>query len=158
MRTENWCGNEIRFVEIKGEWYAILKDVCDALDLQVGKVSQRLDPDMLERVEVGVEVPSKHVHSQKFWMLAVNELGIYEALFASRRLEARKFRRWSAGVMQKLRNKVGLQGYEALKLTDPTYQEQIDGILDSLYWDDEKKCIMQSVTVTGGDAEQVPFK
>lgn len=68
---------------MKGEWYAILKDVCDVLDLQVGKVSQRLDPDMLERVEVEVEVPSKHDHSQKFWMLAVNELGIYEALFAS---------------------------------------------------------------------------
>lgn len=31
-------------------------------------------------------------------MLAVNEIGIYEALFASRRLEARKFRIWTASV------------------------------------------------------------
>lgn len=28
----------------------------------------------------------------------------------------------------------------------------------SLYWDDERECIMQSVTVQGGDVEQIPFE
>lgn len=157
MRTESWCGYDIRFVEVNGEWMAILKDICDALNLQVGKVSQRLDPDMLEKVEVGVEVPSKHVDSQSFWMLAVNEIGIYEALFASRRLEARKFRRWSANVMKKLRSSVGLEQYEVMKMTDPDIQGQIDWFLDSLYWDEEKRMVMQSVTVQGGDVDQIPF-
>ena len=158
MRTEKWCGHEIRFVEQNGEWYAILKDICDALDLVTAKVAQRLDPDMLIRVPVEVDVPSKHVDSQTFWMLAVNEIGIYESLFSSRRLEARKFRRWSAGIMQKLRKKVGLEGYEAMRMTDPDIQEDIDHILDTLYWDEEKKCAMQCITVRGGDAEQVPFE
>ena len=158
MRTENWCGYDIRFVEVNGEWYAILKDICDALGLQVGKVSQRLEPDMLERVKIDVEVPSKHVDSQGFWMVAVNEIGIYEALFASRRLEARKFRRWSAGVMAKLRNQVGLQQYEVMRMTEPEIQAEIDCILDTLFWDEEKKMLMQSVTVAGGDVEQVPFE
>ena len=158
MRTEKWCGHEIRFVEQNGEWYAILKDICDALDLVTAKVAQRLDPGMLIRVPVEVDVPSKHVDSQTFWMLAVNEIGIYESLFSSRRLEARKFRRWSAEIMQKLRKKVGLEGYEAMRMTDPDIQEDIDHILDTLYWDEEKKCVMQSITVQGGDAEQVPFE
>ena len=158
MRTENWCGYNIRFVEVNGEWYAILKDICDALGLQVGKVSQRLEPDMLERVKIDVEVPSKHVDSQGFWMLAVNEIGIYEALFASKKLEARKFRRWSAGVMAKLRNQVGLQQYEVMRMTEPEIQAEIDCILDTLFWDEEKKMLMQSVTVAGGDVEQVPFE
>lgn len=158
MKTEFWCGYKIRFIEQNGEWWAILKDICDALDLQVAKVAQRLDPDMLIRVPVDVEVPSKHVDSQTFWMLAVNEIGIYEALFASRRLEARKFRRWSASVMQRLRKTVGLEGYEALHMTDPEIQDDIDHILDTLYWDEEKKCVMRSVTVQGGDVEQVPFE
>ena len=158
MRTENWCGYDIRFVEINGEWYAILKDICDALGLKTAKVAQRLDPSMLERVAMKVEVPSKHVDSQIFHMLAVNEIGIYEALFASRRLEARKFRRWSASVMQKLRRNVGLEQYEVMRMTEPDVQEQIDWILDSLYWDEEKKCVMQSVTVAGGDVEQIPFE
>lgn len=158
MRVENWCGYDIRFIEINGEWWAILKDVCDALRLQVGKVSQRLDPDMMIRVPVEVEVPSKHVDSQTFWMLAINEIGIYEALFASRRLEARKFRRWSASVMQKLRSQVGLEQYEVMRMTEPEIQEDIDHILDSIFWDDEKKMLMQSVTVAGGDVEQIPFE
>ena len=158
MRTENWCGYDIRFVEVNGEWYAILKDICDALGLQVGKVSQRLEADMLERVKIDVEVPSKHVDSQGFWMLAVNEIGIYEALFASKKLEARKFRRWSAGVMAKLRNQVGLQQYEVMRMTEPEIQAEIDCILDTLFWDEEKKMLMQSVTVAGGDVEQVPFE
>ena len=158
MRTENWCGYDIRFVEINGEWYAILKDICDALGLKTAKVAQRLDPSMLERVAMKVEVPSKHVDSQIFHMLAVNEIGIYEALFASRRLEARKFRRWSASVMQKLRRNVGLEQYEIMRMTEPDIQEQIDWVLDSIYWDEEKKCVMRSVTVAGGDVEQIPFE
>ena len=158
IRTESWCGYDIRFVEINGEWWAILKDICDALKLQVGKVSQRLEPDMMARVPMEVEVPSKHVDSQTFWMLAINEEGIYEALYASRRLEARKFRRWSASVMKKLRSKVGLQQYEVMKMTDPEIQDSIDNILDTLFWDEETGRLMQSVTVQGGDVEQIPFE
>ena len=161
MRTESWCGHDIRFIEIYGEWWAILKDICDALDLRTDKVADRLDPNMLERVRVEVcDHPSKVVRSRARKtqdMLAVNEIGIYEALFASRKLEARKFRRWSATVMQKLRSKVGLEQYEVMKMTDPEIQDDIDFILDTLYWDDEKKCVMQSVTVQGGDVEQVVF-
>lgn len=158
MRTESWCGHDIRFVEREGEWWAILKDICDALDLQVGKVSQRLDPDMQMRVPVEVEVPSKNVDSQTYWMLAVNEIGIYEALFASRKLEARKFRRWSASVMQKLRRRVGLEGYEAMRLTEPDIQSEIDLILDTVFWNEEKKMLMESVTIQGGDVDIIPFE
>ena len=158
MRTETWCNNEIRFVEVDGEWWAILKDICDALKLQVGKVSQRLDPDMLQRVEVKVEVPSKHVDSQTFWMLAVNEIGIYEALYSSRKLEARKFRRWSAEVMKKLRTNVGLEGYEVMKMTNKEVQDKIDDILDTIFYDPDTGVLMQSVTTLGGDVDQVAFE
>lgn len=161
MRVENWNGYDIRFVEHKGEWWAVLKDICDALKLRTDKVADRLDPDMLERVRIETcDHPSKEVRSRARKtqdMLVVNEIGIYEALFASRRLEARKFRRWSASVMQRLRGYVGLQGYEALRLTEEDIQDQIDDILDCLFWDEERKELMISVTVQGGDVEQVPF-
>ena len=91
-------------------------------------------------------------------MLAINEIGIYEALFASRRLEARKFRMWAATVLQKLRMRVGLEGYEVMKMTDPEIQEDIDHILDNLFYDEETGMLMESVTVQGGDAEQIPFE
>ena len=175
-RTEYWQGYPIRFVEIKeGNWWAILKDVCDALGLRSAKVAERLDPDMLERVEVLGEsirptayekdsndisyVPSKD-HSnitRTFRMLAVNQQGIYQALFASRKLEARKFQMWTFDVLDKLRRSVGLQEYEIMRMTEPDIQEEINWILDSLYWDEERGCIMQSVTVQGGDTDQIPF-
>ena len=183
MRIENWCGYDIRFVEIDGEWWAILKDICDALNLKTFKIAQRLEPGMLERVKVDTsDIPSRNIRyehrpvksidknmigkdigrrpgdNKTRWMLAVNELGIYEALFASRRLEARKFRTWAGTVMQKLRSTVGLQQYEVMRMTEPEIQNDIDHILDTLYWDEEKKCVMQSITVQGGDVEQVPFR
>lgn len=178
MRIENWYGHDIRFVEINGEWYAILKDICNALKLRTKDVSQRISPDMLERVNVAskVDIPSKYNSSdditkdedgltdvvfntfdKSYWMLAVNEAGIYQALFASRKLEARKFQLWTFDILKKLRKNVGLQGYEVMRMTEPDIQEQIDWILDSLYWDEERGCLMESYTVAGGDVEQRPF-
>ncbi len=199
IKIENWCGYDIRFIEINGEWWAILKDICDALKLRTAKIAERLSPEMLERVKVDasetkmanstslkrtlntsdlVSNDLKYEHApvtninkamlaneerrkpgdwKTHWMLAIDELGIYETLFASRRLEARKFRMWAGTVMQKLRARVGLQGYEVMRMTDKDIQDEIDDILDTLFWDEEKKCVMQSVTVQGGDVEQVPF-
>ena len=79
MKIENWCGHDIRFVEQNGEWYAILKDICDALGLRTDKVANRLDPDMIIRIKVEVsDNPSKGVRSRgenkTRWMLAVNEI------------------------------------------------------------------------------------
>lgn len=129
MKIENWCGYNIRFIEQDGEWWAILKDICDALKLRTDKVSSRLDPDMMLRVKVDVsDHPSKGVRlkgeNKTRHMLVVNEIGIYEALYASRRLEARKFRRWSAEVMKKLCSNVGLEGYQVMRMTEPDIQEK----------------------------------
>jgi prophage antirepressor-like protein len=182
MRIENWYGHDIRFVEINGEWYAILKDICDALKLRSKDVSQRIDPNMLERVLVhtsedgindlryehkpidkidrgmiGKDISRKQGENKTRWMLAVNEAGIYQALFASRKLEARKFQLWTFDILKKLRKNVGLQGYEVMRMTEPDIQEQIDWILDSLYWDEERGCLMESYIVAGGDVEQRPF-
>lgn len=168
IRVEKWCGYDIRFVNIKGNWYAVLKDLCDALNLKTKHITERLDADMLEKVAIPTsdaglndlrsDHPSKGVRSRgdnKYrQMLVVSEEGIYETLFASRKLEARKFRRWTFKTLRKLRTQVGLQGYEVLKMTDAEVQDEIDFILDTLYWDPEKKCVMQSVTVQGGDVEQ----
>lgn len=166
MKVENWNGYDIRFVEINGEWYAVLKDICDALGLKSYHVAERLDPDMLERVRIEVDFRSVETISNRRGrgqqrmrpMLVISELGIYEALFASRKLEARKFRRWTGDVMAKLRKCVGLEQYEVMKMTDPVIQKDIDDILDRLFYDPETDQLMMSVTVEGGDVDVIPFK
>lgn len=112
---------------------------------------------MMKRVPVEVEVPSKHVDSQVYWMLAINEIGIYEALFASRRLEARQFRRWAATVMQKLRRYTNLEGYEVMRMTEREIQEDVDDILSTIFYDDETGMVMRSITIRGGDVVLVPY-
>lgn len=181
-RVENWNGYDIRFVNLDGDWYAVLKDICDALGLKSKYVSERIPPECMERVAIDVSNagsndlrysrdPVKHITKDMIdrdigrkpgdnitrSMLVINESGIYEALFASRKLEARKFRQWTAGVLGKLRKTVGLEGYEVLRMTDPDVQSQIDYILDSLYYDEETGKVMRSVTVAGGDVEQEEF-
>ena len=173
MRTENWMGYDIRFIEQDGEWWAILKDICNALELKTFKVSQRLDPDMMMRVRVDVsDIPLRYNESSDHlskvdrskgenryrWMLAVNEIGIYEALYSSKKLEARKFRRWTATVLKKLRRHIGLEGYEVMRMADQDVQDDIDHFLDDLFYDEETGQLMQSVTVQGGDVEQIPFE
>lgn len=147
MRTENWCGFDIRFVEESGEWWAILKDVCDALDLTESWMTSCLEPNMLMRIKLEGE-----------YRYVVNEEGIYQMIFESRTVESRKFRRWSFGVMKRLRRNIGLQPYEAMRMLDKDIQEDIDNILDTLYYDEETGVLMQSVTVAGGDVDQIPFE
>ena len=147
MRTEKWCGYDIRFVEENGEWWAILKDVCDALDLTESWMTSCLEPNMLMRIKLEGE-----------YRYVVNEEGIYQMIFESRTVESRKFRRWSFGVMKRLRRNIGLQPYEAMRMLDKDIQEDIDNILDTLYYDEETGVLMQSVTVAGGDVDQIPFE
>lgn len=184
IRVEDWCGYTIRFVEVNGEWYAILKDICDALNLRTKDVSKRIGSEMLERVRIEVSMDSLTEFSFRYehkpvttlnndilgkelgrtpgenrtrWMLAVNEQGIYQALFASRKLEAQKFQRWTFEVLKKLRKSVGLAGYEVMRMTEPDIQSRIDWILDGLYYDDTTGKVMLSVTVQGGDVDQIPL-
>lgn len=65
MKIENWCGYDIRFVEINGEWWAILKDICDALKLKTFDVSKRLSPDMLIKTRVSAsDMDLTHITSR----------------------------------------------------------------------------------------------
>ena len=159
-RIEYWNGYSIRFVQHDGEWMAVLKDICDALGLKTFKVSQRLDPDMMCRVPVEVSIiPSGYIRDKNKTrsMLVINEEGIYETLYASKRLEAKQFRRWSAKVMRKMRSLAGLKQYEVMKMTSTDVQDHILDLMSTIYYDDERKMIMRSVTIAGGDVEQVPL-
>lgn len=160
MKIENWQGHKIRFVEEHGEWWAVLGDICNALQLRTNDVAKRLDTDMMIRMAVGKSnTDSTGVRSRgnnkTRWMIGVNELGIYEALFASRRLEARQLRRWTATVLQRLRRHVGLEGYEVMRMTETEVQEDIDHFLDTIFYDETTGKVMRSVTVAGGDVDQI---
>lgn len=138
IRIENWCGHNIRFVEHEGAWYAVLKDICDALKLQTRDVKDRIECEHLIKtaIEQAVisEVGDSHIRSKgdnlTRQMLCVDEVGIYQALSRSTRLEARKFIDWISNSLVDLRKAVGLEAYEALKLTNTDVQKLIAEKID----------------------------
>ena len=153
IKTEKWCGHDIRFVQKNDEWWAIADDISEAIpSVWISDIDLRMNPDDVIRVDISED------SSKPDMKLCINELGLYDILLTSNCLEARKFRHWSTTVLRKLRKKVGLEGYEIMRMTEPEIQEDIDHILDTLFWDEETGKLMQSVTVQGGDVEQVPFE
>lgn len=142
IRIENWCGYDIRFVEHDGSWYAVLKDICDALELRTDKVKLRIDPLHITKLSVQQTVDfsnqwtttlSGGTVQKAYDMLCVDEAGIYQALSRSTRLEARKFIDWISHSLVDLRKAVGLEAYEALRLTDADVQKLISDKIDIPY-------------------------
>lgn len=120
MKIENWNGHQIRFIEIKGEWFAVLKDVCDALGLLTWKVNQRLEDDLLKR---GVTVEDTSGRMQE--MILIDEFGIYDTIFRSNKPEAKDFKRWVYGMLKDLRESTGLKGFEVFRMLDKEHQKEM---------------------------------
>lgn len=142
IRVENWCGYDIRFVEHDGSWYAVLKDICDALELRTDKVKLRIDALHITKLNVQQTVDfanqwtttlSGGTVQKGYEMLCVDEAGIYQALSRSTRLEARKFIDWISHSLVDLRKAIGLESYDAFKLTDTAVQKLISDKIDISY-------------------------
>ena len=146
MKIESWNNHNIRFVEKDGEWWAVLKDVCDALGLRTDNVKDRLEKDHCSTGPLSKDPLSKGPLSndplsrviiptaggaQK--MLIVNEFGIYDTIFQSRKPEAKAFRIWVYEMLRTLRENAGLQGFEVFRTLDKKHQlEQMEKLRNAL--------------------------
>lgn len=118
MKTEEWSGYKIRFVLKDGEWWAVLKDVCDALGLEPRFVSRRLEKDVLSKHPLETRGGIQE-------MLIVNEYGIYDTVFQSRKPEAKAFRRWVYEMLKTLREASGLEGFQVFRALDKEHQKEV---------------------------------
>ena len=80
----------------------------------------------------------------------VTELGLYNILAQSRKLIARKWRRVVHNQLVAMRKEKGMTVVDQF--------DEWDDLLDTIYWDEEAGMLMQSVTVQGGDVEQIPYE
>lgn len=119
MKIENWNGHQIRFIEINGEWFAVLKDVCDALNLKTKYIVERLEDEVVSTDHV----PDSLGRIQE--MLVVNEYGIYDAIFSSKKKEAKDFKRWVYDMLKDLRESTGLKGFEVFRMLDKEHQKEM---------------------------------
>ncbi len=88
MKTEIWNGHQIRFVEKGGEWWAVAKDVAEALGYSHTPHMLRL----IDPKDKGTDFVDTNGGEQE--MVIISEFGICEAFFNSRKPEAKEFKRW----------------------------------------------------------------
>lgn len=117
MKIEVWAGHSIRFVERDGEWWAVLKDVCDALGLQAYAARRRLEDDQISSMVIADSMGREQE------TLVVGEYGIYDTVFQSRKPEAKAFRRWVYDMLATLRRQSGLEGFEVFRMLDKEHQK-----------------------------------
>jgi len=119
IRTENWNGHPIRFVEKDpGDWWAVAADVAKALGYRMASDMTRfLEPE--EKDTHNVRTPGGNQE-----MVVISETGIYEAIFNSRRKEAREFKKWIKRVIRELRQASGLEGFQIFRMLDKEHQRE----------------------------------
>ena len=119
MNTQNWNGNEIRFVEVDGEWWAVAKDIANALGLtQVTRAINTLPKDGVTTSKV-IDNMNREQNVN-----IINEKNIYRLVFKSRKKEAESFQDWVFEVIKKLRKSTGLEGFEVFRMLDKEHQKQ----------------------------------
>jgi len=88
MQIFTYNSNEVRTVEMNGEPWFVLKDVCEVLDLgTTAKVAERLDAD-----EKGMN--QIHTPGGMQSVTVINESGLYNVILRSDKPEAKPFRKW----------------------------------------------------------------
>lgn len=90
IQVFNYQSHEVRTVELNGEPWFVLKDVCRVLAMDVSKIKQvsdRLDAD--EKGRYSVPTPGG---VQETWV--INESGLYNVILRSDKPEAKPFRKW----------------------------------------------------------------
>lgn len=113
----------IRMEEINNQAWFIAKDVCTALELsEVSNTVKRLDDD--EKLTRTVFVSGQ---GREMWF--INESGLYNLIFQSRKPEARSFRKWVTNeVLPSIRRTgaYGVEQQERKRLPLPKYRPFFD--------------------------------
>ena len=127
----------------------IAVDIAKIVDYSAGNTQEMLK--LIEEDEKfwSMVKPSTKRGGNRKSVWFVTELGLYNILSQSRKPIARMWRRV---VHQQLIDSRKARG---LKIEDQF--DEWDELLDTIYIDQETGVLMQSVTVQGGDVEQVPY-
>lgn len=124
----------------------VATDIAKLLGYSDGNTSE-----MLNRLEKDESFKTTLVkNGQRRTVLMVSELGLYNILSQSRKPTARLWRRVVHEQLIANRKARGLKIEEQF--------EEWDDVLDTIYIDEETGVLMQSITIAGGDVEQVPYE
>lgn len=117
---ENESLGQVRVVEIEGEIWFVANDVCRILELSNPTVAmQRLDEDERSKFNLGRQGKTN----------VVNEYGLYELIFGSRKKEAKEFKRW---VKREVLPSIRKTGSYSVQNELPDYQKEINELQNEI--------------------------
>ena len=119
IRIENWNNHHIRFVEKEpGDWWAVAKDIADALDFRDAYAATRYLPEHMKGTLKG-STPGGEQE-----MIIVSEKGIYRLIMRSNKAEAEVFQEWVYDILKALREATGLEGFQVFRMMDKDHQKE----------------------------------
>lgn len=120
LQTFTYQDSPIRTVQLDGEPWFVLKDVCGVLGISnATDVAKRLDADEVTRFNLGSLSGEANV---------INESGLYNVILRSDKPEARPFRKWVTGeVLPSIRKHGAYMTPETLQaaILNPDYLLQV---------------------------------
>lgn len=138
MKTEVWNGQIIRFVEANNEWWAVASDVAKALGYK--KPRNAVSRHALKRgtYNDGISATS---------YVIIQEPDIYRLIFGSKLESAMQFQDWVFDVIKKLRQSVGLEGFQVFRMLDKEHQKEAMAKLSHSIDDPKPKDFIKANTI-----------
>lgn len=132
IRTEMWEGHPIRFVEKEREWWAIAKDVAEALDFRDAFNATSKVPDQYKgTAKVSISSDKAKAPDTRD-MTILTEKGVYRLIMRSNKPEALAFQDWVYDVLKAIRQAAQkensptaaqLEGFEVFCVLDKEHQK-----------------------------------
>lgn len=139
MKTEVWNGHGIRFIEKDGEWWAVAKDVTNALGFERAREAVKRMPDKYKSIHKvdttsvceGAKSPTTSKKARKTQeMIVLNEKGLYRLIIRSNKPDAEEFQDWVYEMLKQLRQSTGLEGFQIFRMMDKEHQKEMMGKLN----------------------------
>ena len=118
MKFEIWNDHKIRFIEKDGQWWAIAKDVAEALGYRDATNVSRYIPERYKGT-LNWSTPGGEQD-----LIIINEPGLYRLVMRSNKPEAEAFQDWVYDVLKQLRQSAGLEGFEVFRMLDKEHQKK----------------------------------
>ena len=119
IQVWNYESSEIRTVQVNGEPWFVLADVCKVLEIARGtKVAERLEEDEVRQTSITDSLGRQ----QKAYI--INESGLYDVILRSDKPQAKPFRKWvTSEVLPSIRKHGAYMTHNTLEqaLTNPDF-------------------------------------
>lgn len=122
--VKKWFDYDIRFVKYCGQWWAVLQDVCDALNLHIFTTLRHIDANNIRELSI----PSSQSTQ------VINERGVYHAILSIDYPNLHPFiDDFACDLYEQLRIEMRMQPYDVMFMIQPEIKRCIDNRLRYIF-------------------------